>query len=463
MKLPEGFECEFDGLAEALENGEPTVSVRFNAARGADVPDALQRVEWCQQGAYLASRPQFTFDPALHQGIYYVQDASSMIHNYIVAQLTAGLGPLLCLDACAAPGGKTIAAIDALPKGSFMLANEYVSLRADVLNQNLTRWGNPMVAVSHGDTSRLAKLREMFNLIIADVPCSGEGMFRKDPEAVKQWTPELVENCAALQRDITANLWQALAPGGYMIYSTCTFNDKENSMIVNYMLNEFADAEIVNFDMPQQWGVTKRGHCFHFLPGRVRGEGLTVAILRKKGEQTAKTPPFKEKTKCKIAPPVADAARKWLSTPDEFSIKPFGELYYAQPRRWEQALAIFNTKLKMVNPGGICIATVKGSDIIPQQALAMSLELTDNAFASYDVDYPTAIAYLQRQAVTLPEAAPRGMVLLTYRKKPLGFVKNLGNRANNLYPAPWRILSTHAPESAPALYTDSKSGDETAG
>lgn len=452
LNLPEGFAAEFEGLAEALAGGEATVSVRFNPARGAVAADGLAPVPWCAQGAYLESRPQFTFDPALHQGVYYVQDASSMIHSHIAAQLTAGNAPMLCLDACAAPGGKTTAVLDALPEGSFMLANEYVATRAEALDQNLTRWGNPMTAVSQGDTSKLRKLRGMFQLIVADVPCSGEGMFRKDAEAVRQWTPQLVDDCAGLQREITENLWEALAPGGFLIYSTCTFNRKENQEMVDYMLSEFDDAETVEVEIPESWGIVKRGHCLHFLPGRVRGEGLTVAVLRKKGTYAEpKKATGKERTKPAVQP-AADAARRWLDNSVAYVVRQYGDLFYAQPRRWDWAVQLFNSKLKMINAGGICFGQLKGRDLVPQQALALSTALSADAFERYDVDYATAIAYLQRQSLQL-DGAPRGVVLLTYDGLPLGFVKNLGNRANNLYPASWRILSTHVPESAPKIFS----------
>ncbi len=463
MKLPEGFTTDFEGLADALACDEATVSVRFNPRRCNALPEGLCRVPWCAMGAELKSRPQFTFDPAMHQGVYYVQDASSMIHSYLVAQLTAGMKPLLCLDACAAPGGKTTAALDSLPEGSFMLANEYVAARSEALAQNLTRWGSPMTAVSQGDTDKLGRLHEMFSLIIADVPCSGEGMFRKDPEAVRQWSPRLVDDCVKLQKEITSNLWKALKPGGFMIYSTCTFNRKENQEMVEFMVDEFGDAEAVEIELPDEWNVVHRGSCLHFLPGRVHGEGLTVAVVRKKGELKAGSKPNGKNREKAITGAVADAATRWIGNNSDYAIRQYGDTFYAQPRQWENEIKTFNAKLKMVSPGGIEFAQVKGRDVVPQQGLALSTAIAENAFTRFDVDYATAIAYLQRQALQLPDSAPRGLLLLTYGGIPLGFVKNLGNRANNLYPAQWRILSTHVPDIPPTLYADSQCGDETSG
>ncbi|MDE6403101.1 MAG: rRNA cytosine-C5-methyltransferase, partial [Muribaculaceae bacterium] len=214
MPLPKQFieqitaltalEPRVGGLIEALESTPASVSVRLNM-RGSHKPvtDIAGRplgnpVPWCDNGYYLAERPRFTLDPAIHQGRYYVQDASSMFLSHVIDTLTRDERdtPLVYLDACAAPGGKTTAAIDRLPAGSLVVANEWDFKRASILRENLSKWGHPDTVVSRGDTRRIAKLRAMFDIIAADVPCSGEGMMRKDPEAVSQWSPALVAQCA---------------------------------------------------------------------------------------------------------------------------------------------------------------------------------------------------------------------------------------------------------------------------
>lgn len=438
MKLPEGFVCEFDGLEEGLSR-PPSVSVRFNRGKGCRPPEGSDTVAWCDNGCYLPQRPQFTFDVAMHQGLYYVQDASSMIHSRIVARL-AGNRPVNYLDACAAPGGKTTAAIDALPAGSLVVANEFVYQRASVLNENLKKWGYPNCIVTRGDTARFRKTKEMFDIIAADVPCSGEGMFRKDEEAVAQWTPRLVEECAMRQREIIGNLWPALRPGGYFIYSTCTFNRKENEDIADFILTNF-DAEAVDPDFPEEWGIVSRGNCRHFIPGRIRGEGLTVAVFRKAGTAFVDEPRQKGKKKdrpVKNAVKLPDDVRNWIAAPEDYEFAIEGETVVASPTS-TVAKAIISAC--DVVSHGVEVATVKGHDFIPTQGLALSTLLNREAFPSVEVDYPTAIAYLRKDTVTLCDA-PRGFVLLTYRDIPLGFVKNLGNRANNLYPSQWRILST---------------------
>jgi 16S rRNA C967 or C1407 C5-methylase (RsmB/RsmF family) len=373
------------GLLDALASGEPSVAIRHNRGKGCAPAEDAQRVPWCARGEYLAERPNFTLDPAFHQGCYYVQDPSSMAIGAVVESL--GLdAPVCLLDACAAPGGKTTAAIDALPTGSFVLANEFDGQRAGVLRDNLIKWGYDRVAVSRGDTALLSRLgREVFDVVIADVPCSGEGMMRKDSHAVEQWTPGLVRSCAALQREILENLWPLLRPGGYLIYGTCTFAHAEDEEQIEWLQREF-DAEPVA--LPELPGVV----AGHFYPHLVRGEGLYLAVVRKPGE---------------LRP-----------TGGKINLKKLPGALFTEVEQYE----------------------LKGRDRIPTHAWAMQANFPRGSFPEVEVDRHTALLYLHRDAVTLPPDTPRGYVLLTYGGRPLGFVKNLGNRANNLYPKHLRIL-----------------------
>ncbi len=444
MQLPDGFICEFEGLEEGLQ-APPSVSLRLNQQKGLSPSPKADIVPWCRHGLYLDDRPQFTFDPAMHQGLYYVQDASSMIYSEIISQI-ARTSPLCYLDACAAPGGKTTAAIDSLPKGSLIVANEYVYQRAEILAENIIKWGYTNCIVTRGDTARFKKAGAIFDIISADVPCSGEGMFRKDPEALAQWTPELVKECADKQQEIVENLWRALRPGGYLIYSTCTFNRTENENMAAFIIDNF-DAEVVEIKLPEEWNITVRNNCLHFLPGKIKGEGLTVAVFRKMGTKNDKsTLPLKKKS-LKSTSKILEYVKDWLIDSDRFKFNIVGDkLTAAIPSKEAEAVA---TACDVIY-AGIEIATLKGKDVIPAQALALSTALNKEAFPSIEVDYTTAINYLRRETIILRDA-PRGFVLLLYNGHPLGFVKNLGNRANNLYPQNWRILSSHIPDTAPEI------------
>lgn len=359
-----------------------------------------------------------------------------MLIDTVIRQLTGGMPACVCLDACAAPGGKTTAAISALPEGSLMVANEFVPQRASVLRDNLIKWGYPGIVVSRGDTAAISKLRNTFDIILADVPCSGEGMMRKDDEAVRQWSQALVNQCASLQWEIVQNLWEALKPGGYLVYSTCTFNTMENDENVQKIIDELG-AKPVSITIDTSWGIVQHGHCMRMMPHRLRGEGLTMAVLQKPGELRAAK--LKE---AKTGKPVTPAAKRMINAQADITVMTDGDTITAFPRTWLPMLGELRRRLNVIY-AGVETATIKGKDLIPAHALAMSSIINREAFAEVEIDRTTAISYLRRDAIELPDDTPRGYVLLTYQNVPLGFVKNLGNRSNNLYPQSLRILSTH--------------------
>lgn len=468
-----------EGLVDCLEQTAPEVAVRVNRRklRAADVPDDWlpevcrggEMVPWWPEGYLLPERPDFTHDPALHQGLYYVQDASSMITAHVVGALSARLGgaPLLMLDACAAPGGKSTAALDALPVGSMLVANEFDFRRASILAENIQKWGCPAVAVSRGDTARFRRLPELFDIVAADAPCSGEGMMRKDAQACAQWSERLVDECAARQWEIVENLWETLAPGGFFIYSTCTFNTRENERIADRMIADFG-AEPVAIPLPEDSGIVVDGQGrMRFLPTHLRGEGLFMAILRKPGEwppslirHTASTP-RREKKKSRNrgsvaelqpggrpsskAPDLASLCAPWLRGDYDFLLR--GEALYGRPAAFSHIYDLLDSHLDLLLPG-LEVAALKGRTAVPSQPLALTTALnsTDSPFPTAEVDLDLALSYLRRESLPGFPESPRGPLLLTIRPRdlasplPLGFVNNLGSRANNLYPTPWRIL-----------------------
>lgn len=447
-------------LREALLSA-PSVSIRENRRKPS--PDYASMdidgvVPWCAAGRYLSSRPSFTLDPAMHQGRYYVQDASSMFLSHVVNTLVGdSAAPLLALDACAAPGGKTTALIDALPDGSVVVANEYVPKRAAILKENIIKWGYPGVVVTRDDTARIARACRDFDVVVADVPCSGEGMMRKDKTAVDQWSPSLVDECAARQREIVANLWDAVAPGGYLIYSTCTFNRKENELMVEHMVRDLG-AESVRIQVEPDWNITPgidtSCHCYRFLPGLTRGEGLFMAVLRKPGEaergkglacRGGKKPAGKKASRRPSAAAVnvrdvAAAAAKWLSRDGGYELTVDEGRVNAVPANMSALSCALSERLNVIHHG-VCVGEIKGGAIIPSQSLAMSQALSIDAFPRVELSREAALDYLRREALTLPDGTPKGFVLVCYESYPLGFVKNLGSRANNLYPSEWRVLT----------------------
>lgn len=449
---------ETDALAKALQ-GEAPVSIRLNVQKPCNHVPQGEPVPWCASGSYLPERPSFTFDPLFHAGAYYVQEASSMFLDFVLRHYV-GSSPVRMLDLCAAPGGKSTLAIDALPVGSLLVANEVVRNRAQVLAENLTKWGHPSVVVTHNDPADFTPLGPVFDLILVDAPCSGEGMFRKDPLAVSEWSAEHVELCARRQRRILADIYPCLKPGGLLIYSTCTYNIKENEENVRWMREEWGMEVLPVPDVPAEWGLTgnlldgEHFPVYRFLPHRTRGEGFFLAVLRKPGEEDEEegAAAFSRSGKRKgrgpartqpLAKEQAACLSAWLARPDEYALLPQGAGFAAFPRAWVPLLEALRASLRIIQ-AGVSLAEAKGRDLLPAHALAVSTVLHPEAFPRVEVDAPTAIAYLRREAVSLPADAPRGHVLLAFEGLPLGFVKNIGNRANNLYPQEWRIRKAFA-------------------
>lgn len=438
-----------DILAQSLE-AEPSAFIRINPSKISS-PLELERVSqylgervpWCEYGYALTSRPRFTFDPAMHQGLYYVQDSSSMS---ICAAISAALRiigdrRIRYLDLCAAPGGKTTAALSILPSDSVVAANEYDYKRAEILAENVSKWGIPRVVTTRGDSARYRKLPGFFNIVAVDAPCSGEGMMRKDAKAAEQWSMQLVRECASLQKEILDNAWTALAPGGCLIYSTCTFNTIENEDNVRYMIDTYEATPLEIHELSGSMGV-KAGidcdfPCYRFIPGHVPGEGQFIALLQKPYSSSAEKRAIKSAGKGRKGIQAPKTVPNWLK--GEWRYWQIGDEAYGAPANVADDIILISDKTDALSPG-LRIGTLKGRDLAPSQSLALCVSLDIDTFPMAELDYDAAIAYLQRQAPSIP-SSPKGINLLSYNGHPLGFAKNLGNRANNLYPKEWRILT----------------------
>ena len=405
--LPEEFilqtrqimgEERFNRYLGAFEEEAP-VSIRVNPRHRGTVPS--MQVPWCPEGYYLSDRPQFTFDPLFHAGCYYVQEASSMFITHILRSLSSRLSfiisPLSILDMCAAPGGKSTAAISVLPEGSTMISNEPIPNRAQILLENITKWGYPNCYVTNNYPRDFRKAKAKFDIIICDVPCSGEGMFRKDPATIGEWSLQNVEKCWRLQREIVADAWECLNPGGILIYSTCTFNTKENEENVRYFMEEL-DAEILDIPTEPSWNITGSllegfdAPVYRFIPGITKGEGLFICALRKSGQHRGTVP------------------------------------------------CVSKERQRLNNTG-----------TVPSVLRLLTPDLPNGDYPTSDLSYPEALKYLRGEAIVLPADTPKGIVTVTYKGFALGPAKNIGNRANNLYPKPWRIKTTHLPDEAPQV------------
>lgn len=476
MNLPDDFKtytCRLlgtDGFNRLMEGlgQEAMVSVRLNPTKvlPQELIERTALVPWCKYGRYLERRPTFTFDPLFHAGAYYVQEASSMFLEQAVNRYVRG--PVTVLDLCAAPGGKSTHLRSILPKDSLLVSNEPVRARAQVLAENMVKWGHPDCVVTNNYPADFAGLVDFFDVVVADVPCSGEGMFRKDQEAVVNWSSANVELCWNRQRDIVSAIWPTLKPGGLLIYSTCTFNAFENEENVAWIIRTLG-ADVLSFDVPKEWGITgnllARGGCktsepgadecsvFHFLPGTTQGEGFFMAVLRKRedtvcevvGAETCCDVRSRDKNRngrksVQTINTIPVACRAWVRNETDFRFTSDGRLLTAFPVRFTAQLDALKKRLTILH-AGIGVAECKGHDWVPAHALAMSIHCCCEVFVCVPLTYEQAVAYLRAEAVVLPEGTPRGYVLLTYHDVPLGFAKQVGNRANNLYPQAWRIRS----------------------
>lgn len=414
-------------LLAALDT-EPSTGIRLNAFKGADAPQGAVKVPWAERGYTLPERPNFALDPAWHQGRYYVQEPASMFAGTVIAGTIGKEEPVKALDLCAAPGGKTTAVADALPAGSLLIANEFVPRRAEILGENVLKWGGQDMAVTRGDTSSLSHALEgCMDLVIADVPCSGEGMMRKEEEARRQWSPGLVADCAALQREIAANGARALREGGLLLYSTCTFNADENERNVEWICSELG-FEIVEIPVNPAWGLRQHGPGWHFYPHLTGSEGLFVCLLRK--TSTARRTRLPRKL-----PKAVRADLPWVNIAGRMLYEHDGQLYAISEEYLPLMQAIGRQALLPGTP--VAVAGKRGWE--PTHAAAMSQLLRRGTFPEVELDREQALRYLARRTDGLPETSARGYVLATYGGVPLGWLKALGNRYNNLYPQNWRI------------------------
>jgi len=451
MQLPEEFinmlpTGERDALLAALER-EPEVSIRFNSKADDTenlVLESLEckadgRVLWMDDAVYLDHRPQFTMDPLLHEGCYYVQEASSMFLAQAIRRCVSG--PVRVLDLCAAPGGKSTLLAQLLPAGSLLISNEIQRSRAQILAENMVKWGRQGVMVTCNTPKQIGESSLMFDVIAVDAPCSGEGMFRKDEGAVRDWSVKNVEMCAARQREIIEDIWPALKPGGYLIYSTCTFNRFEDEDNVRWIIDRWG-AEAIELDTDEEWNIAgsltdDNLPVYHFMQHRTRGEGFFLCVLRKPdgASATLKNRLFKADSS-----KVPAECKAWLKPADGYEFFMRNESIFALPSALADDMWQAGQELYALVPG-IEVAVLKGRDWVPAHALAMSTGIERSAFNCVEVTRQQALAYLHCDALRL-EDVPRGIVLLTYNDIPLGFAKNIGNRANNMYPQEWRIRNS---------------------
>ena len=429
----------------AHEQGHTLTSIRLNAAKKVDLthhsflPQSTE-IPWCAEGRYLAQRPSFVTDPLWHAGAYYVQEASSMLLHYVLTQIIPQAGEEKVLDLCAAPGGKSTLLANYFPNG-LLVANETIKSRNHILIENTTKWGAENIVVTQNDPAHFKALPNFFDVLVIDAPCSGSGLFRKDPLAINEWSPEHVQHCSVRQARILEDSIDSLKEGGYLIYATCSYSKLEDEGVMDYIAT-LPGMKNVSFDMPSEWGVqacfSDEAHAkgFKCFPDKVKGEGFFITVFKKEGTLSFNYPNdhFKYSTPSKGDMQLLNSF--FVLPDDSFYLTHQSEII-AIPLKFQEAICTILSQL-YVKKMGIAIGSIKGKDFIPAHALAMS-QWKNLPYERQEVDLETALNYLRRADFTLP--AGKGWKTLTYSGIPLGWVKQLPNRSNNYYPNEWRILN----------------------
>lgn len=473
MNLPVDFinsmqnllpDMEAESFLHAMQQ-PPAVAVKINRRKPVSVSDiirsfpadnllpdevAVEKVGWCASGFYLPTRPQFTLNPLLHAGCFYVQDPSSMIYEALT-ELAVGIldstRPLRVLDLCAAPGGKTTSIINALPDGSLMVANEINPQRAAVLRENLAKWGYPDTIVTNSSSDAFAGFPALFDIIAVDAPCSGEGMMRKDEIARSQWSHGLIRQCSSMQKEILENAVKALRPGGMLIYSTCTFNREENEEQAQWLIDSCGLRPVslpanmiesthraLNSDLP----------ALRFMPHTTRGEGLFVIMLQKPdGEENlqanfyTESPRMRKKGKNGREKNIPSDIDSLVNIPDSRPLEIKDDISLLSPNLF-QLHDTLNKKVRVI-AAGVNAATLKGRGVMPTTQLALSTVYNRSDFDNIDLDRDSSLSYLRHETLPGYPDLPSGYMTVSYSGHPLGFIKNIGSRSNNLYNKDWKI------------------------
>lgn len=454
--LPSAFTDTLDHLPgfrkesflEVHNSAERITSIRLHPLKATALFPELSPVPvpWSRYGYYLSSRPSFTFDPYFHAGAYYVQEASSMFLEEALRQTTDLSQPLKVLDLCAAPGGKSSLIQAVLHPDSLLISNDVIKSRANLLADNITKWGADNVVVTNNDPRDFARLEDFFDVMVVDAPCSGSGLFRRDPEAVEEWSQDNVILCSQRQQRILADALPALKPGGVLIYSTCSYAKEEDENIMEWLLANF-EMENIPLTIDPAWNIITsvtdqyKAHGYRFYPDQVKGEGFFIACFRKKGEAGAVKKPHQ-----KIAAlPAKETARllPWLKDAADLTfVDHQGEVIILRSSVAAELPGL--QKRLYLRKAGVKAGQLTPKELIPDHQLALSTCISVD-LPAVELSLEQALRYLRKEDLQL-DLNVKGWALMRYGGMNLGWAKVLPNRINNYYPKEMRILKAGMPE-----------------
>jgi len=428
------------------QSGEQITSVRFNTPKNFQPPTSnpQHKIPWSSNGYYLSERPSFTLDPLFHAGAYYVQEASSMFLEQALKQTVDLTQPIKVLDLCAAPGGKSTLIQSLIADKSLLVSNEVIKTRVNILSENITKWGAANVIVTNNDPKDFQRLPDYFDVIVIDAPCSGSGLFRKDPNAISEWSEQNVSLCSQRQQRILADILPSLKEGGILIYSTCSYSEEEDEEIADWLADQFK-VESLQLEVEDDWGIVEtkspinNALGYRFYPDKVKGEGFFIAAFKKPTITDGESKEWYSRSRSeKLSAKEIEVVKPYLKDPDNFFFIKQKDEVIAMPIHLENDLANIQSAL-YIKKAGVKLGTIIRNELIPDHELAVSTIVNSN-LPSVEVAMDIALQYLRKQEIHL-ETGHKGWTLLTYQQLPLGWVKCLPNRVNNYYPKEWRILN----------------------
>jgi len=436
-----------DAFQAVHSSGKQIVSIRINEQKISkasflkvwDAPCTVDPVPWCSSGFYLSERPSFTLDPLFHAGAYYVQEASSMLLEQAMLQNADLSKPLVVMDLCAAPGGKSTLLQSLIHRDSLLISNEVIQSRVSVLRENIIKWGGGNVLVTHNDPRDFKQLSGFADVLVVDAPCSGSGLFRRDAAAMEEWSLANVAHCSQRQQRILADAWGSLKTGGLLIYSTCSYSDAENEAIASWLTQEM-HAVPLRLTLDLSWGITETTssigtYGYRCWPDKVQGEGFFLAVFRKEDYQDT----HGSRIKKKIGFPAQqkNIAENWLKPSEEIDFVLQGTQIATVPKMHSETIQLLMEHLR-VRYAGVELGTIAKDDLLPSHALALS-DLVSDTIPSIDLNKQQALQYLRKQNLDL-HIEQKGWIRVMYQGLSLGWLKSLGNRFNNYYPKEYRIL-----------------------
>jgi len=439
------------------ESGDQLVSVHMNPGKllfsGQNWHDTItdppfgisQKVPWAADAYYLSSRPSFTHDPLFHAGCYYVQEASGMFLAFAMKQIVDLSQKLQVLDLCAAPGGKSTLIQSLISPESLLVSNEVIKTRVPVLYQNITKWGRANGIVSNNDPSHFKQTPGFFDIVVIDAPCSGSGLFRKDPEAAEGWSPDLVKLCSQRQQRILTDAWDCLKEEGFLIYSTCSYSKEENEDILDSVFQQH-QCESILLSPDPEWNIVETisdqagAHGYRFYPDRIQGEGFFLSVIQKKQAATAQgtklIPRHKSnRNSAPISKSAAQQIKTWVED-DSLQYLAIGESIHAMPIEILPAFEMLKGSLYL-KKAGVRIGKEGENEWIPDHEMALADFLKDD-IPVIRVEKTDALRFLRGEPFDF-EKKSRGWRLVSYLDQHVGWVKLLDNRMNNYYPKSWRI------------------------